>query len=185
MRTFISLIIVVTLALLSLWFQELFKETPIIKAKKDSHFPDYFMENFSLTSLNQQGEPAYIVNGQRLEHFADDNSAELQQPVIEFRSDQGHWSISANRATIYADETVIHLYENVQLRRMAGDNRNPLSIDTEYLKIHTEDKIAETDQLAHLKTGDLELDTQGMVFDNRQGILKLLSEVKGRYAPVK
>ena len=184
MRTFISLIIVITLALFSLWFQNLFKETPIIKAKKDSHFPDYFMENFSITNLNQQGDPAYILNARRLEHFADDNSAELQQPVIEFRG-KDQWSISAKRAIIYADQTVIHFYENVQLRRTASKTRGPLSIDTEYLKIHTENKTAETDQLAHLKTGDLELHSLGMVFDNRQGILKLKSTVNGQYAPAK
>ena len=68
MRTFISLIIVITLALFSLWFQNLFKETPIIKAKKDSHFPDYFMENFSITNLNQQGDPAYILNLSEARH---------------------------------------------------------------------------------------------------------------------
>lgn len=184
MRTFISLIIVIALALLSFWFQDLFKQAPMIKVKKDTHFPDYFMENFSVTSLDEQGNPAYILNASRMEHFADDNSAELQLPVIEFRNRQDTWRISARRATILGDKTVIHLYDDVKLRRMSPGDRGPLSIDTEYLKIHTENRTAETDRPALLKTGELELNTLGMVFDSREGIVKLKSEVKGRYAPV-
>ena len=185
MRTFISLIIVIALALFSFWFQALFKETPIVKVRKDEHFPDYFMENFSVTSLNTQGEPAYILTATRMEHFADDDSAELQQPVLELRSEKNNWRISARRASILADKTIIHLYDDVRVSRMSLDDRGPLQIDTEYLKIHTDDKIAETDRLAHLKTRELELDTRGMIFDSNQGIVKLKSEVKGRYAPVK
>jgi len=185
MRTFISLIIVLALALLSFWFQDLFKETPIVQIKKETHYPDYFMENFSITSLNQQGKPTYILTARRLEHFADDNSAEIQQPVINFHSEQGDWTLSAERATILTDQTLIHLYDNVRIRRMTQDQRQPLSIDTDYLQINTATRIAETDQPAHLKSGQLELDTRGMMFDSNRGIVELRSQVKGLYAPVK
>jgi lipopolysaccharide export system protein LptC len=185
MRTFISLIIVLALALFSFWFQDLFRETPIVQLKKDTHFPDYFMENFSITSLNAQGEPAYILQARRLEHFADDDSAEIQQPVIEFRGEQDDWIISAERASILTDKTMIHLYENVRIRRKSIDDHQPLRIDTEYLKINTASKIAETHQPAQIISAGLQLNSRGMMFDNNKGIVKLMSEVKGHYAPAK
>lgn len=183
MKTFISLMIVVALALFSLWLQDLFKETPIVRLKKDEHFPDYFLENFTITRMNEDGQPAYILEADRLEHFADDDTADLLRPVIEFRGNADDWTISARRATIMPNRTVIHLYDNVKVRRQNPNNRRPLSIDTDYLKINTESKIAETDRPAHLKMDNMELDTIGMVFDNSQGILKLNSDVKGSYAP--
>ena len=185
MKTFISLIVVLALALLSLWLQDIFQQTPIVKTTKDEHFPDYFMENFRITNMNNEGQPDYILKAERMLHYADDGSTEVSKLHIEFIEQNGNWTIAADRALLQKDSNIIHLYDQVKVRRSGSDSRDPLSIDTEYLKIHTENKVAETDQLAHLKTQDFELDTQGMVFDNRQGILKLISSVKGRYAPVK
>jgi lipopolysaccharide export system protein LptC len=181
MRTTVSLIIVLMLALLSLWLQDAFKDVPIITAKKDTHFPDYFMENFSVTKMNASGQADYILQASRMNHFADDDSSELIHPVIEFKENQGDWSVSANRAVFMRQQNIIHLYTNVQIRRAGSDSNSPLSIDTDYLQIDTENQTAETDKLSHIKTGELELDTKGMVFDNRQGILKLLSDVRGIY----
>ncbi len=185
MKTFISLIIVFLIAVFSFWLQDIFKEAPIIKTKEDAHFPDYFMENFTITSMNENGQPAYILNAKRMEHFSDDDSAEFENPYIEFKDSNGNWSISAKRAHIVGDKNIIHLYNEVKVRRSISDTRGPLDIDTDYLKINTESEIAETHKLAHLKTKDVELDTLGMVFDNKQGILKLMSQVKGSYAPAK
>lgn len=184
MRTFISLLLVISLALFSLWFQDLFKAPDITRQQADQHFPDYFMENFSVTNMNKQGQPAYILTAARLDHFADDDSAELKQPVFEFRGDKDHWRISAQRASIRDNRDVIHFYDNVQLTRVGNEQQGPMRIDTEYLKIDTQRKTAETDQPALLKTRDLELNTVGMVLDNNEGILKLNAQVRGQYAPL-
>ena len=72
----------------------------------------------------------------------------------------------------------------MQVRRSSSDARGQLAIDTDYLRINTDMKIAETDKPAHVKTDELELDTVGILFDNRQGILKLKSRVRGRYDPI-
>ena len=181
MRTTTSLLIVLVLALISWWLQDFWKETPIIKTVKDEHFPDYFMENFTITTMNKQGQPAYVLTAKRLDHFADDDTTEIIQPSIVFKEAGGDWSISAERAHILTSNNIIHLYDNVNIIREPTDRQKYLSIKTAYLKVHTDNKIAETDILAHIKTQQLELDTTGMVFDSNKGILKLLSEVKGSY----
>ncbi len=42
-----------------------------------AHEPDYFVERFAVTRLNQQGEPLYRMSAERLTHFADDDSSEF------------------------------------------------------------------------------------------------------------
>ena len=181
MRISITLIIVIALALFSIWLQDLFQETPIVQIKKDEHFPDYFMENFTITSMNENGQAAYILKARKLEHFADDDSAELIEPVIQFHQEKGDWNISANRARFIGDENVIYLFDEVQIERNANDQQGPLNISTDYLLIDTDSQIAETNRAAQIKTRNAELTTVGMVFDNRQGILRLLSSVRGSY----
>lgn len=181
MRTTTGLIIFFVLALLSWWLQDLWQETPIVKTIKDQHFPDYFMENFTITNMNKKGQPDYILSASRLEHFADDDSTEIMQPHIVFKETEGDWSISASRAQILQKDKTIHLYDSVNINREASPERPPLTITTDYLKVDTDNKLAETDRLAHIQSQQLELKTMGMVFDGNKGILKLLSQVKGRY----
>ncbi len=181
MKTYIRLAIVLALALVSWWFQDFLQDTPIIKPAADEHFPDYFMENFAITSMNKKGQPTYILKAQRLQHFADDDSAEIFLPIIDFKEVNGKLIITANKATILKDKNIIHLYENVNIQRTLLKSGKPLNISTHYLKVDTKNKIAETDQQAHIKSQNFELDTLGMVFKASQGILELKSKVKGIY----
>ena len=59
MKTFISLSIVIVFALITLWLQNAFKDSPLITAQKQKHFPDYFMEGFSVQQMDENGVPAY------------------------------------------------------------------------------------------------------------------------------
>jgi len=185
MKHYFRLFIVLALALVSWWFQDFLQKTPIIKPPTDEHFPDYFMENFTVTNMDNTGQPAYILKAKRLQHFADDDSIEISSPVIEFKEANGDWSISADKAHIVKDKNIIHLYENVKMQRLVSKAGKQLSITTGYLKINTQNRIAETDQRAHIKTQDVELNTLGMVFNGKQGILSLKSKVEGFYAPTK
>ena len=181
MKTYFRLAIVLALALVSWWFQDFLQETPIVSPPTDKHFPDYFMENFTITSMDETGQPAFILKAKRLLHFADDDFTEMSFPIIEFKEASGDWSISANRAKIFKDKNVIHFYDDVKVQRILLKSNNQLNIDTHYLKVNTENKIAETDQQAHIESQDFELDTLGMIFNSKQGIIELKSKVKGFY----
>lgn len=181
MKRAISLIVISALALLSWWFQDIWKETPIIQPKKEEHFPDYFMENFTLTNMDANGHPSYILRAAKMLHYADDNSSELERPRFQFLSKKGDWTITAEQALILENKKQIQLKTNVQLSRNASAQQTPLIIDTEFLSINTETEIAETRHPAQVSSKGLSMKTKGLMYDNRKGILKLVSEVKGVY----
>lgn len=185
MKTFISLSVVIFFALITLWLQDAFKETPLAPKIKQKHFPDYFMEDFSVTQMNEQGVPAYVLRAARVQHYSDDNSSEIIAPHVEMRDPQGDWSVAAGRAVVFGDTDIIHLYDQVKIRREKSAQRDELAIDTSYLKIDAQKKLAETDQPAHISTSSMELDSQGMVFDGARDILKLTSSVRGTHVPSK
>jgi lipopolysaccharide export system protein LptC len=185
MKTFISLSIVILIALVSLWLQDYFQESPIIAPRKQEQFPDYFMDNFSITKMNPAGTTSYVMRAEKLEHFAGDNSTEIREPRVEFHDAGLIWTISARRARIEGDSDIIHLHDEVQIRRAGDSPRKHLAIDTSYLKVDPDNKIAETDQPAHIVAEGLDLNSHGMMFDGSRDILKLMSNVRGVYAPVK
>ncbi|MCW8955363.1 MAG: LPS export ABC transporter periplasmic protein LptC [Gammaproteobacteria bacterium] len=181
MKRTISLIIISALALLSWWFQDIWKEAPIIQPKKDEHFPDYFMENFTLTNMDEKGQPSYILRATKMLHFSDNNSSELEQPRIHFLGEKGDWTVTAEQALILEDSNQIQLKTNVKLNRNASAQQTPLAIDTEYLSINTLTEIVETHTLTQINSEGVSMTSTGLVYDNRNKILKLLSEVKGIY----
>jgi lipopolysaccharide export system protein LptC len=185
MKTFISLSVVIVFALITLWLQDAFKETPLVQKVKQKHFPDYFMDEFSVTQLDEAGLPTYVMHAAKLQHYSDNNSSEITTPLIEMHDPRGNWTVAAERAVVFGETDIIHLYDQVKIRREKSPQQAGLTIDTNYLKIDARNKIAETDQPAQIRTDTMQIDSRGMVFDSSRDILKLTANVRGMYVPQK
>ncbi len=181
MRTFITLAIFVAIAIISYWFQLDIEQELDTNTQANSHFPDYFMENFSITSMNEQGMAQYRLSAKKMRHFDDDGSSEFEQPFLTFNEPNNTISVQAKRARHLKDRNIIHLYDKVIIYRAANANQAELSIYTDYLKINTQSRVAETDHPAKITTGSAEFNAVGLVFDSIQGTLSLTSQVKGIY----
>lgn len=176
-----ALAILITVAIFALWLQEDVKKKPDPDALPTSRFPDYFMENFSITNMNESGKPTYILKAEKMLHYSDEDYSELEQPVMTFSDAKNSFTITASGAKFLQSKNTIHLNDNVIVHRAATPDQSELSIYTDYLKINTQTRIAETDQPARIKTAKAELNTRGLVFDNMRGVIKLKSQVKGIY----
>ena len=139
------------------------------------------MENFIINSMNDQGKLAYTVKAQRMEHFSDNSSMDLLEPRIAFETSTGNWHVSAEKAQFLSNTQQLLLHKNVHLQRLATSNKSALTIETDFLEISTEKQTAENNDPTHLKIQNIELDAQGILFDNKLGILKLKSKVRGKY----
>ena len=181
MRTYITLAIFIIIAIGSFWFLQNLTEEPATDKTADSHFPDYFMENFSITSLNPQGKPEYILKAEKMLHYSDDDKAELDQPFINIKQADNDITLRASRAIFLQQQNTIFLHDKVVIHRAASKTQSELSIFTDYLKIDTESHIAETHLAARVKTPEAELNTIGLKLDNMQGTVTLQSQVKGTY----
>lgn len=50
------------------------------------HDPDYTIENFNATVMNERGQRRYTLSAVQLVHYGDDGSSELEQPyLIQYR----------------------------------------------------------------------------------------------------
>lgn len=181
MRTYFLLALLIIAAIIALWFQEDIKLKLPQPGQVDEHFPDYFMENFSITSLDENGVVSYTLQASKMLHYADDDSAELENPSLVFEDGGRTFTLRATRATFLQQQNLLHLYDNVSLQRGSKQQQNELSIETDYLKINTQSRIAETEHTARVLTQELKLTSKGLVYDNKQGTLLLTSRVKGIY----
>jgi len=182
MGKILSLILVLLLAILSWWFQDDWKKPLLKPAQQNQHFPDYFLEDFSTTQMNADGNISHILRARYMQHYNDDGSIEMQQVNIVIQQKNKKWIISAQRAASHDNNPDIYFYDQVLLQRQNLQQEIELSIRSDYLEFNTQSRIAKTGKPAKITTPDSELNSTGMMIDFSQGILKLNSQVKGRYA---
>ena len=72
--------------MLSIWLQtEVRNENPATIDYLNRHDPDYYIENFTTTGMDEFGQRSYVLEAARMAHFPDDGSALLDNPhLIEF-----------------------------------------------------------------------------------------------------
>ncbi len=183
MRRFITLVIFIIIAIGSFYFLHNLNQENTVKKQTDEQFPDYFMDNFSITEMNLQGLPKYRINAAKMLHFADNDRAELDKPLLELTQDEANVTLKSSRAVYFQHENMVYLYDNVIIHRQPSKTQSELFIYTNYLKLDAQTYIAETDLAVEIVTPQAKINSIGMILNNIQGTLKLKSKVKGTYEP--
>lgn len=61
------------------------EDEPEVQTFNDRHDPDYYIENFTATGLDKNGQRRFVIEAERMAHFPDDDTALLDFPhVIEY-----------------------------------------------------------------------------------------------------
>ena len=101
---YLTLIAVIgVLAGLSLWLQYGLLDSGNLTQlpDPDAHTPDYTVENFTAKGTTDEGLPAWVLKGDRLVHYPDDDSALIDNPdLIEY--EQGE----KIRVIVYSGENI-------------------------------------------------------------------------------
>ena len=181
MRTALTLIALLVVAAASFWFLQDITQEPLKSQAADADFPDYFLENFSITNMDSSGQAQYRLAAKKMLHYANDERAELTAPVFKIDQINSQLTLSASRAIYKEQENLLTLLDNVVIYRAASTTQSELFIYTDYLKINTQSQIAETHLAARVTTAQAQFDTIGLKLDNKQATFTLLSQVKGRY----
>ena len=150
-----------------------------------SHDPDYYMENFSQVSMDEFGNVERRLRASRMVHFPDDDSTELTDPKLEIHSAEKAlpWHVKAERGWVSASNEVILLYGEVEIWRYQTNGERELEVPTEDLRILPDERYAETDNPATIKSHESVTHAVGMRADFRANRLELLRQVRSQHVP--
>lgn len=181
---FTALLLIVLLAIVSGWIFESIDKSPITNKEKLRHVPDYFLKNFTATTMDNTGKPAYQVKAQHLEHYQDDDSMKLQQPFITFYKDNKKiWTAQSNEALILKNGKIIHLNGSVVLNQVLENNKKtvPVSLTAEQLTVEPEHNLARTKSKIKLNKGNSYIQAIGMRTDMNKNKIEFLSKTESHY----
>jgi len=150
------------------------------------HDPDAIMENFSAVKMNDQGAPRFIMNAKKMQHYPDDDSTELDAPMITTLSaGLPPIHISAQRGLVSSKGDEVYLHSNVRVVREAGADRDELTLLTEYLHAVPDRDLANTDHPVTIMDARNTTHAIGLEMDNKARTIRLLAQVRSEHVPTK
>ena len=148
------------------------------------HSPDYYLENFTTTSMNDKGAPKHRIKGDNMIHFIDEDSTEITNPVMTVYDDKlPPWVIVAESGWMSGDGDLLMLLGEVQMDRSGTETARPVHIDTHDLRVQPNDDWAETEREVFITTLDDRMKGVGMrALFSKPIRFQLLSKVQSHYA---
>ena len=177
--------LLVAIALLAWWYSA--SRAPETAVATDTQRrPDYVVENLSGVTMGTNGRPARLLATPLLRHYPDDQSSEVETPVMTvFSEDAPPWVISSERGWISADGDELLLQGAVRAERASAPDLAPMVLVSSEMLVLPEADYAETDRFAELERGDDWVTaTDGMqVWFGEQMRVKLFGRNRTRLAP--
>ena len=184
---FLPMLLMAFLTLGTYWMVQM-NEPNLDAEKQKRHVPDYIMDGIVVTTLGPAGNTKFRVVGQKLTHYEDDASSEIDWPVARrFHETKPAITIKSDKGFLDGDMTVLDLVGNASLTRpaqaatatQAGSAR--LFMSSSKFTVLMNDDIVKTNRPVNLEQGQSIMTSQeGAVFDNVHQKLTMIGQVKGR-----
>ena len=140
----------------------------------------YYLNELVITALNEDGQPQHRLQAKQLNYFDDVEQTELHQPRIElYEQGKVAWHVNAKRGLLSQKNDEVRLQGNVKLKQ--SGNTEPLQLTTSVLRIQPKQGRADTDQPVTLIQANNRIDAVGMMIEQHDQRLILLSKVRGYY----
>ena len=149
-----------------------------------AHTPDFYMENFTTTTMGPDGSPARRISAEYMAHFADTESSEFTRPYVVLYPESGPpWEVRSERGWASARDEVMLLLGKVHIWRDTPSGERLIEIHTSDLRVIPATDYGETDQPVTIVRGNVESRGLGMRAYLEDDRLELLSNVQTVYDP--
>jgi lipopolysaccharide export system protein LptC len=145
---------------------------------------DYILENFELTSLDENGMESFSVKSPHLERDPSGKSLTIKLPEFSFPDDDGgRWQATSNLAWVAEKGVEVRLIDKVDMLGPPSPLGERTRFNTEHLQIFPKQNLAQSQDPVTISRADSILHGTGLRADMQTHHIQLLANVKGRYAP--
>ncbi len=172
--------------LLSNWLSRQAEDKRERREQVRRQIPDYFLTDFTATTMGPKGQPEYRLSAMRMEHYPDTDTAVLMQPRILLYGDgEANWHARADGGRVGPGGEVVYLNGNVEIHQPGETGSPPRMLETEHIQIYPQKNYAETDAPVTITGPQTQIYGVGMRAYFVQQRLELLSEVTGTHEPIR
>lgn len=170
------------MAIVSAWTLKQLSDEQEETERKERHVPDFYLENFSAVSMDENGDRHRQLMAEFKGHYPDTDTYELEKPyMILYHPSRPAWHVRSERGWVSSNEEVLLLLGEVHIWREDGAGGRALDIVTRDLRVLPESDYGETDKPVVLRTPTTESRGIGMRAYLDQRRVELLSRVRTVY----
>jgi len=186
LRSWLPLLPLLLLLAATYWLNLQVQSPDSAAGKALRHDPDYIVDNFTATTLDQQGKIRFVMSAKKMWHYPDDDTTHLETPRLEsLTAERPPLRMSALEGEISSKGDEVFLRNDVVIVRPAYANKSELTFKTNYLHVIPNKDLVKTDQPVNMVDALTTLNAVGMELDNKTHIVKFLSHVTTIYVPPK
>jgi len=175
-------VLLAAVAAMTVWLDQQVQPAERARDGKARHDPDYVVEKLAATRFGPDGIPRYSLSARHMVHYPDDDTTYLEAPrLVNFSRTNATVTVTSKTATVSSNGEHAYLKDDVRLVRSAYADKSELTVQTSYLHVIPDADIAETDKPVRISDARILITAVGLEFNNQTRILKLLSNVRGRY----
>ncbi len=184
LRSWLPLVPLILLLGATYWLNLQVQSSDTRSNKNLRHDPDYIIDNFVATTLDQNGKIHFVMSAKKLWHYPDDDTTHLELPRLESMSaEHPPMRMAALNGEISSKGDEVFLRNEVTIVRPAHADKNELTFSTNYLRVVPQQDIADSNQPVKMVDADTTLNAVGMELDYKAHTIKFLSRVRTEYAP--
>ncbi len=177
------LVLAVLLALITFWVSQSVEQQGQKIDGSNRHDPDYSMNNFVTTQMDETGKLRYVLAATEMVHYPDDDSTVLQRPrFTQYTTNKPYTQIEGLRGYVSSNGEEVELVDNVKVVRQAFEGKGEMQVLTEKLVILPNQDIAKTDSpVVITQAPKTVIHATGMIFDKKKQTVQLFKRVKVHY----
>jgi len=147
LRSRILALILAAVAAFAWWKRPVVEPGDSASAEPRERRPDYTVDRFSGTVMDDAGVPERRLTARELRHYPDDDSTELEQPLLTlFEEAAPPWLVRSNTGWISGDGAEVLMRGKVYIDREPASSIRPVHLTTRELLVRPDEEYAETDR---------------------------------------
>jgi lipopolysaccharide export system protein LptC len=180
---YLPLILMALLALATWW---LVSNTPRPGVPREAapprHDPDYTMQGFTLQRFGADGALRVQVQGERMRHYPDTDTMEVDQATIRATAPDGSVTVaSARLAVSNSDASQVQLQGAARVRREATATAAAIEFESEFLHAFLDTERVTSHLPVRLSQGTSEMRVASLDYDNLSRSAKFGGPLRARF----
>jgi len=183
LSTIFVLLLIFIIALITYWLKAEVEKELLIKNKNNASGPEFYLKSFNSIQTKKNGDVKFVLSAKNMEQFDYAEYALLKKPLFtRYKNSKPYSFIKSNNGKVINNGDKYLFTDNVILTRVKTKKKREMKLFTDQLDILPKIDIVLTKKpVKIIQEPNIEIYGIGMKYDNKEGIVKLLSNVKVHY----
>ena len=183
LSTIFVLLLIIIIAFITYWLKIEVEKELLTKNNNNASGPEFYLKNFNSVQTKKNGAVKFIIKAKNMEEFNYAEYAILKKPrFTRYKNSKPHSFIKSNNGKVINGGDKYLFTDNVILTRIKTKKKREMRLFTDELDILPNiDIILTKKPVKIIQEPNIEIYGIGMKYDNKEGIIKLLSSVKVHY----